>query len=160
MEYHTYPLSHLKQPRVTLKGIPPNVTTDEIATELNQRNLPVNIIRQIVRTDKPTAKIIVKYPVFVVTIKTGTEYKDIYKTTNLCHCIVRWERYKAKRPVQQCYRCQQFGHASMYCGRPARCVKCKHHHSTQDCTKLPPNPQSVSTVGGAHPANYSGCPEY
>jgi hypothetical protein len=28
LAYHTYPLPHARQPRVTLKGLPPNVTTE------------------------------------------------------------------------------------------------------------------------------------
>jgi hypothetical protein len=39
-------------------------------------------------------------------------------------------------------------------------VKCKQHHSTQDCTKLPSEPPTYVNCGGAHPANYSGCPDY
>jgi hypothetical protein len=95
LAYHTYPLPHTRQPRVTLKRLPPNVTTEEITAELNHHNLQANNIRQIVWKDKATAKILVKYPVFIVTFKVGTDHRDIYKTTKLCHCIVHWERYKA-----------------------------------------------------------------
>jgi hypothetical protein len=91
--YHTYQLPHLKQPRVTLKGLPPNIPTEEIRAELQQLKLQVNNIRQIVRKDKDSDN---------------------------------------KRPIQQCFRCQQYGHASMYCGRPAKCVKCDLQHATQE----------------------------
>jgi hypothetical protein len=96
MEYHTYPLAHLRQPRVALKGLPPTVTTEEIANDLNQRNHPVHSIRQLVRMDKSTDTILVKFPVFIVTFQSGTSVNDIYKATTICHCKVRWERYKAK----------------------------------------------------------------
>jgi hypothetical protein len=37
--YHTYQLPQLKQPRVTLKGLPPNIPTEEITAELQQLKL-------------------------------------------------------------------------------------------------------------------------
>ena len=74
--------------------------------------------------------------VFIVSFQADTDLREIYKTTKLCHCIVQWERYKAKRPIQQCFNYQQFGHSSAYCGRPAKCVKSNKPHTTQDCQKL------------------------
>jgi hypothetical protein len=110
--------------------------------------------------EKNTAQILQKYPMFIVTFQAGTDLREIYKTTKLCHCIVKWERYKAKRPIQQCFNCQKFGHSSAYCGRPAKCVKCNKPHNTQDCQKLPCDPPICVNCGGDYPANYSGSPEY
>jgi hypothetical protein len=36
LAYHTYPLPNKQQPRITLKGIPPNVAIEVITEELNQ----------------------------------------------------------------------------------------------------------------------------
>jgi hypothetical protein len=58
--YHTYQLPHQKQPRVTLKGLPPNIPTEEITAELQNLKLQVNNIRQIVRKDKDSDNILVK----------------------------------------------------------------------------------------------------
>jgi hypothetical protein len=88
-----YPLAHLRQPRVALKDLPHTVTTEKIANDLNQRNLPVLNIRQLVRMDKSTDTILVKYPVFIITFQSETAVTDIYKATTICHCKVRWERY-------------------------------------------------------------------
>jgi hypothetical protein len=74
--------------------------------------------------------------------------------------MIHWEKYRAKRPIQQCFNCQKFGHSSAFCGRPANCVKCDQPHQTQSCPKLPSEPPSCVNCGGAHPANYSGCPVY
>jgi hypothetical protein len=84
LAYYSYPLPQTRQPRVTLKGLPPNVTTEEITTDLNQHKLQVNNIRQTVKMDKTTNTILVKFPVFVVTFKAGTELRDIYNTMKLC----------------------------------------------------------------------------
>ena len=42
--FHTYPLPNEVQPRVALKGIPPNVHVAEIQDELEQKNLKVEKI--------------------------------------------------------------------------------------------------------------------
>jgi hypothetical protein len=55
--FHTYPLPNEVQPRVALKGIPPNVDVAEIQDELEQKNLKVEKIRPIVQMDKLTAQI-------------------------------------------------------------------------------------------------------
>jgi hypothetical protein len=117
-------------------------------------------IRQLILVDKPTAQILQKFPIFVVTFQAGTDLREVYKTNKICHCIVRWEKYKVKRHIPQCFNCQQFGHSSTYCARPSKCVKCNKAHSTQDCKKQPSDPPVCENCGGEHPANYSGCPEY
>jgi hypothetical protein len=91
LAYHTYPLPNANQPRVALKGIPPNVTTEDIQEELALRKLQVIKIRQTVRMEKSTAQILHKHPVFIVTFQTGTYLREVYKTTKVCHCIVQWE---------------------------------------------------------------------
>jgi hypothetical protein len=69
LEYHTYPLPNKHQPKITLKGIPPNVSVDEMKEELTQRNVQVITIRQLTKRDKTTAQIIQHYPIFVITLK-------------------------------------------------------------------------------------------
>jgi hypothetical protein len=158
--FHTYPLPTKVQPRVALKGIPPTVDVAEIQDELEQKRLNVVKIRQIVRMDKNTVQIQHKFPVFIVTFQAGTDLSEVYKITKVCQCIIRWEKYKKPRPVQQCFKCQTFGHSSYYCGRPTRCVKCDGHHSTKDCPKPTTAQRKCVNCGGEHPANHEGCPEY
>jgi hypothetical protein len=47
LAYHTYQLPNKQKPRLTLKGIPPNVETEDITAELTQLRLQVANIRQI-----------------------------------------------------------------------------------------------------------------
>lgn len=160
LAYHTYPLPQTQQPRLVLKGLPPNITIEEIREDLQMRNLQVTHARQLIRMDKHTEQILQKYPIFVVTFQATTDLREVYKTNKICHCIVSWERYKPKRPIAQCFQCQQFGHSSAYCGRPPKCVKCGKLHQTSDCKKQTSEPPTCANCGGYHPANYSGCPEY
>jgi hypothetical protein len=75
----------------------------------------------------------------------------------LCHCIVKWEKFKNSRPVQQCFNCQSFGHSSNFCSKPSKCVKCDQLHASKDCTKRVGTPRNVSTAS-ANSSNFSGCP--
>ena len=79
---------------------------------------------------------------------------------SLCHCIIRWEKYKNSRPIQQCYNCQAFGHSSTFCGKTPKCVKCELTHATRDCTKPIGTPPKCTNCEGPHPANFTGCPRY
>ena len=56
----------------------------EIQEELEHNNLHVVNIRQIVRQEKTTGQIQHKYPVFIVTFRNGTEFRDVYKLTKVC----------------------------------------------------------------------------
>ena len=116
--YHTYPLPETTQPRLVLKGIPPNVSETEILTELNKLNVQVIWVTQITKIDKVTRNILTKYPIFVITFAPGTDVHNIIHINKLCHCFVKWEKFKNSRPVKQCFNCQSFGHSSNYCGRP------------------------------------------
>nr|CAH7734774.1 unnamed protein product [Callosobruchus chinensis] len=57
-------------------------------------------------------------------------------------------------------RCQRHGHATTNCQRQPRCLKCADEHWTNACTKTRDTPAKCVNCLGAHPANYSGCPEY
>jgi hypothetical protein len=151
LEYHTYPLPNKQQPNITLKGIPPNVPVEDIMDELTQRNVQVLNIRQLTRRDKTTAQIVQHYPIIVLILREGTNIGEFTKITNLCHCMIQWERYRAQTPIQRCFHCQNYGHSSAFCGRPAKCVKCGQPHSTHSCVKLPSEPPScVNCGGGGH----------
>jgi len=86
--------------------------------------------------------------------------RKVLQLRKLCHCIVKWEKYKNSRPIRQCSNCQSFGHSSTYCGRPPKCVKCDQQHASKDCTKPASSPPKCINCGGEHPANFTGCPQY
>jgi hypothetical protein len=52
LSYHTYPLPDAVQPRLVLKGIPPNCPVDEIQADLKAQELGAVKITQITKTDK------------------------------------------------------------------------------------------------------------
>jgi len=108
--------------------------------------------------DKNTRTVITRYPIFVITFQPGTDMRKVLQLRKLCHCIIRWEKFKSSRPVRQFFNCQYFGHSSNFCGR--QCVKCDQQHASKDCTKSASSPPKCVNCGGDHPANFTGCPQY
>ena len=45
---------------------------------------------------------------------------------------VRIEPLKNQGPTQ-CHKCQRFGHMSVNCEMPSRCVRCAENHDSRDC---------------------------
>ena len=86
--------------------------------------------------------------------------RKVLQIRKLCHCIVKWEKFKNSRPVRQCFNCQSFGHSSNFRGKPSKCVKCDQPNATKDCTKPVGTPTKCVNCGGDHPAKFSGCPRY
>jgi hypothetical protein len=163
LAYHTYPLPENTQPRLVLKGIPPNVPEEDISGELAIHNIQTVRVTQLIKMDKTTNTVTTRYPIFVVTFQPGTDMREVLLLKKLCHCIGKWEKYKNSRPIRQCFDCQSFGHSSSFCGRPPRCVKCDQQHATKDCLKSAgsPPPRNVHTnCGGEYPENFTGCPQY
>ena len=59
----------------------------------------------------------------------------------------------------QCFNCQRFGHSSLFCHQPPRCVRCAEPH--RGCDKpLTWFTAKCCNCDGAHPANYRGCPTF
>jgi hypothetical protein len=59
--------------------------------------------------NKSTQTVITNYPIFVITFQQGTNMCKVLKLHKLCHCIIRWEKFKNSRPVRQCFNCQFSG---------------------------------------------------
>jgi PAX-interacting protein 1 len=78
------------------------------------------------------------------------------------YVIVKWENLKrSSNKVTQCFNCQKFGHSSLNCGFPSRCVKCDGTHAKGSCprTTREGDPKCVN-CGGNHSANHRGCPVF
>lgn len=92
------------------------------------------------------------------------------------HFAVKWEKYSPKQSnsIAQCRKCQRFGHSSVNCSMPPKCMVCAESHNTNDCNKriLKANllqQQAGSTTqvdrsyikcancGNNHTSNYMGC---
>jgi len=72
---------------------------------------------------------------------------------------IKVEPYRKSSPTQ-CFSSQGFGHSSLQCGHPSRCVKCAGEHSAKDCQKTNDQRPKCVNCEGDHTANYKKCPTY
>jgi len=98
-----------------------------------------------------------RLPIHQITLADLETAKDIYQTQQLFYVNVKIESYKTIGP-SQCFTCQDFGHSSLRCGHPPRCVKCGSDHASNTCTKPKEVTPTCCNCGGEHTANYRGCP--
>jgi len=151
-EFHTYSLPEERALKVVLKGIPLDISNDELKQELLDLNFNVTYIRRFGTPDKPM-------PLCLVHIASNPTAKDIFLVTNLFYVQISVESFKTSGPAQ-CFFCQRFGHGSRNCGYPPRCVKCAGNHSASDCQKTSDQTPTCCNCGGQHTANFRGCPQY
>ncbi|CAI6377466.1 unnamed protein product [Macrosiphum euphorbiae] len=111
-----------------------------------------NFVRAFAKNEK-------RPPIHMVSLKRTENVKEIFEITELFYVRVKIESYKSTGPAQ-CFSCQRFGHSSIQCGHPPRCVKCGKNHPSKECTKLKEDSPTYCNCNGKHTANYRGCPYY
>lgn len=133
-EYHTYQLPSEKLLYVAIKGIPEPIETNEIKEELIARGFhPENVSRMRSRKDKRT--------LHMVLVTVPKSESNIYNVKDILGLIVNVEDQKSSNKVNQCHRCQRFGHAQSRCTARPKCVKCAGNHLTAECNidkQIPP----------------------
>jgi len=114
-EFHTFSLHEERSIKVGLKGIPNDVSTEDLKEELETLGYNVKYVRRFGTPDKPM-------PICLVHIAADTIAKDIFLLNNLFYLQISVEPLKPSGPAQ-CFSCQCISHGSRNCGHPTRCVK-------------------------------------
>lgn len=91
-EFHSFKLAQDHILKVLIKGIPTNISTDKIKTELELLNLNVQLVKQFIAKNKPR-------PISLVLL-TGENAKNIYELSNLFYLKVTIKTYKRTGVVQ------------------------------------------------------------
>lgn len=78
-----------------------------------------------------------------------SDMATFYKVRYILHSCVTFESFRRNSPTQ-CFRCQRFGHVSMNCNMPLRCVKCGLDHGTGTCP-IPKKMSDTEEVVFPHP---------
>ncbi|CAK1596938.1 unnamed protein product [Parnassius mnemosyne] len=157
LSFHTYALAEERNLRVVVRGLPKELETEHILSDLKSQNLPV---REVHRMHHPTDK--KRYlDLCLVILDLSPEGKEIYNIRRICNLTgITVEAPRNRGIVGQCHRCQLYGHSAKNCYAKPRCVKCLGDHGTPECTRTPESegPPSCVLCGEAgHPANYRGC---
>ena len=74
--------------------------------------------------------------------------------------IFKVEEFRITPSVQQCFKCQGFGHKAQNCTKKQKCVVCGEAHSHKDCPNKNKKTPKCANCRGPHVANYRGCPAY
>ena len=144
-----------------MKGIPPNVTVEEIKNDLLEKELKVIEVKQFVKKveDESGKQTEIKIPIFCVKFAEGTKVADFKKYRKVCYCLVTWERNYTPKQITQCYKCQGFMHIARNCYKKESCARCAGNHNTKNCTE---NDEHIKCIncGKKHQANSSSCEVY
>lgn len=163
IECHTFNLPGTSPLKVILKGLPPNITTEEIKNDLASDNFQVREVKQFVKNiDNDGKKCELKLPIFSVEFGPQTQIKDVFAHNKVCWCLVHWEKYRTKNKVIQCFKCQAYGHYAKNCYKNLKCVLCTGPHALADCPlKHKPNQLlKCANCGENHSAGSRECSVY
>ncbi|CAI6376948.1 unnamed protein product, partial [Macrosiphum euphorbiae] len=119
--FHTHALPSQRTLKIVIKGIPLDITDQEITDELKSHGFEPTFIRAFSKNGH-------RIPLHMVTLANLEQAKDIYQISKLFFINIKIEPYRSTGPAQ-CYKCQNFGHSSLQCGHSSRCVKCGDTHA-------------------------------
>jgi Associated with zinc fingers len=149
-EYHTVPFQSERALKVVIKGLLADITEKEVLEELTNKGFSVRSVRQFGNATR-------KFPIHLIILDSNPSNKEIFNLTDLFYIAIKVESFASKNPAQ-CYSCQRFGHSSLHCGYPPRCVKCSGGHLAKDCSKNIEEPPTCANCNGSHTANFKNCP--
>jgi hypothetical protein len=157
LEFHTYSIKQQKLPRMVIKNLPPNLPIEDIKEDLKQKDIRFDKITQM--TKKVEDKII-NLPLYIVSFQEGVELKIVLNIKSICYYKVKWEKYTNKKPITQCFKCQDYGHLATNCYRSPSCRFCGEKHESINCVKKEAPVRKCVNCNGDHSANSVDCPIY
>lgn len=168
--YYNYHTPDTRPHKMVLYGLY-KMETKELEAKLKSLNIiPSNIatLRLGAKQNSQTAYLLYFAP--------GTsKLSELRKIKHIDNIIIRWERFEPRKQdkIPQCRNCQMFGHSSVNCSMPSRCLVCGSDHTTETCPKkiaraaikhLEDQGQTVdrtyiqcANCGDKHTASYRGC---
>lgn len=145
--------------KIVIRGLPIDVTEEEIKLDLESRNFQIIAVHQL--TKRKTGN---KMPLYQVQLPNTTQSKEIFKINKMFNMIIGIENYRSPFKTTQCFACQFYHHSSESCFMKVRCVKCGQGHKSQDCPhgpgKIPEEFLLCCNCKGKHPASYRACPKF
>lgn len=160
VQYHTYSLDSEKPITTILKGLPNNITIEEILQDLAEKNLQVIEVKQFLKKVETTPGCFKEYklPIYRVRFHENTKVADFKKYRSVCFCKISWEKNLRKKLVTQCFKCQSFGHIAKNCFKNEICANCADKHNTKECSN--PKNYKCANCSGPHPSYDTECQHY
>lgn len=155
-QFHTHQTKEERSFRVVLRNMHHTTSLEALKMEIEGKGHTVTNISNI--RQKITK---IPLPLFYVELIQNHNNKDIYNIATLMHSKIKFEPPHQKREINQCTRCQRYGHTKKFCYHTPRCVKCMGDHHTLQCTRNERNNEVKCMLCSLnHRANYKGCLVY
>nr|XP_024218550.1 leucine-rich repeat extensin-like protein 3 [Halyomorpha halys] len=94
-------------------------------------------------------------PPIVVTVPDDVTIDQIKNVRHVNQILFRVEKYRQRKELIQCHKCQKFGHSKNYCEHPMACVRCAGPHLIQNCPRQ--GPPKCTNCDLEHVASFRGC---
>lgn len=150
-QYYTYQLKSEKKLKIVLRGVPQDITDEEIIEDLKEQDYPID------KTTRMKGKNGLPAPLVLVEI--SRDYKSIFNLTEVCGLAIKVESLRTRTEIVQCHKCQLFGHTQANCNIDYRCMKCGGDHSTHLCTKPKTTAPKCANCAGEHLSTFIKCPQ-
>lgn len=154
VEFHTFSLPQDAELKVALRGLHHTTDIQVILAELRAYDLEPTYVTLLPRKSSGSK---VPTNTFFVKVKKTGKWEKIWGLTHLLGVRVTLDPFDPPRGINQCFRCQRFGHGSFNCNLPRRCVRCGEGHDHGACQLPEGATPSCCNCGGAHPASWRGC---
>lgn len=172
INFYKYHTPETKPRKIVLFGLP-KMKTDDLSKALSDVNVHPKEIKMMRLNDQRSKS---DNAVYLLYFEAGTtKLQDLKKIKHISNVIVRWEAYQPRGfdQIPQCRKCQMYGHSSINCNMPSKCMVCSADHLTENCDKKKSraaiehavkqgSPLDRSFIKCAncnqnHTANYRGC---
>ena len=84
----------------------------------------------------------------MVTFQPKIDMRKVLQLHKLCHCIVKWEKYKNSRPIRQCFNCQFLGTHQPTAVDPPSASNATNSTPRKIAPNQPAPPQNALTAEG------------
>lgn len=153
--FHTYTPKETKTHAFVVRGLD-NKPTEEMIVEafMQEHEIELASVYQMNTKGRPLYLIVTSSSITLRYLNQNIRY--------LNNIRIFFEERRNTRPIIQCKRCQQWGHATSNCYRQVRCVRCAGSHATKECEEHHAGPITwkCANCGGDHQANNTDCPIY
>ena len=118
-EHFDYGYESPKFARFVVRGLPVNIESNELIAGFAAKEIILQQHRQLKKTiydEETNSRKTIKLPLWVIAIekKKDTIYK-LRSIVGIHHIKIKIEDYRGRSEIQQCYKCQKFGHKAYFC---------------------------------------------
>lgn len=144
------------QPSYVITNVPHSFTLADIKHELEFTNkMPAKDVSRIVSRATNQATKLIR----VFTANPQHALSAVKHGVYLGFQKHRCEESTQKPTIQQCFKCQGYGHMAKECAKELKCLRCSGEHSLKDC-KQPKEEPTCANCGEKHASIYKGCKVY